>query len=288
MRYPITAPTARPPRYGLVQVAEVSDQVTDRVWGAGWAFNPEVCGTSRGGVLGLDCGGGSDAMDTPQNPGTAEGDPFLIFAADECSTFGFAARDYAGRAQRALRAVESFWLARELWVGTLNLEQPSLTDTASDVLTSGMGAQAIVPAMGLVEEGLAHYLRGQPGMVHMTPQLLAHAVAAQVVYRDGALWRTAMGHVVVADAGYDGSSPTDAPAATTQWLYGTGPIAIALGTVEVLPGTYEEAKDRAQATDHTVNLVTLYAHRPATWVWDGCGHVAVEVNVPVGVIGGVS
>ena len=280
-RSPITAPPARPPRYSLVQIAEDA-QLSPEALAAGWTFNPELCGHSRGGVVQLDCTGDNDPRNPAAHAPIVEGDPFIVWAADECSTFGFQARDWVGRAQRALRASESYHVAKTLWTGGgLGLAQRHLNDVASDGLTGGTGVD-VVTALGLVEEGLAYYLRGQSGMVHVTMSFLEHAAAAYAIYRDGNVWRTASGHLVVADAGYDGSAPGGAPATTTQWIYGTSPIAIGLGPVNVLPETFQDAKDQAMALDRTVNNVTVYADRLATWVWDECAHVGAQVAIPVG------
>lgn len=287
-RLPITAPPAAPPAYGLLRVAPTIDGLEPRVFGAGWTFQPEACGADRGGILELDCGR-TDPMDAEFGPGPIDGDPFVIYAWDKCSTFGFDARDWMGRAQRMLRAVESYWLATALWDGPsgFSLAQGQLAAAAADVLT--VGAVGIVAAIGLVEGAMAQLYRGQPGMVHMTTQALTHAIAAYAVYRDGALWRTASGNVVVADAGYSGNGPT-VDAGASQWVYGSPVVSVALGAVEVNPATLDQARDLAAMIDHHVNTAVVYAARPATWVWDAeaCGIVAAELSVAIPLIGGVS
>lgn len=288
-RLPITAPPAAPPRYGLVAVAPTIDNLEPRVLGAGWTFQPEACGQARGGVLELECGRTAGMDEADFGPAVADGDAFVIYAWDRCSTFGFDARDWQGRGQRMLRAVESYWLAQALWDGPMGftLAQGQLAGAGTDVVSSG--PEPITEAIGLVEGAMAQLYRGQPGMVHMTPQALTHAMAAYAVYRDGALWRTTAGNIVVADAGYSGNGPT-VDAGVSQWVYGSPVVSVGLGAVQVTPATLSEARDLAAMVELSVNLATVYAARPVTWVWDAeaCGIVAAELDLAIPIIGGAS
>lgn len=285
-RLPITAPPAQPPAYGLVRVAPTIDGLEARVFGAGWTFQPETCGAGRGGVLDLDCGL-TDSMDAETGPTVVDGDAFVIYGWDRCSTFGFHSRDWQGRASRMLRAVESFLVARELWSGTLGLAQGYLASADTDTLSDH--PVGIVEAIGLLEGGMAATFRGQPAMLHMTPQALTHAVAAYAVWRDGALWRTAMGNIVVADAGYSGDGPT-VNAGASQWLYASPIVSVALSAVQVMPETLDQARDLVAMVDTSVNLATVFAQRTATFVWDAaaCGILAAELDLAIPLVGGAS
>lgn len=279
-RQVVEAPPATGPLYGLVIGAPEIKDTPPEVWGAGWTFAPEGCGNS--GRVALNCAGSSvGARTPPTNPANVEGDPFLLWAADRCSTFGFAARDYQGRASRALAASESWQIANELWTGTLAQGSPALgnrwlTDSASDTLTNGP-ASALDAFADLV--GALGWLgKGRVGMVHVTPQILVHLQDHAAVYRDGNIWRSPMGHRVIADDGYDGSGPGGTPATTSQWAYATSTIRTARGPVE-FPGTFDEMVDRE------INSVAIYAQRLARYEWDECVHLAAEINVPRPLIG---
>lgn len=278
LRAVLPAPMAMPPRYGLIAAAQTVEDTENR-WEGGFQFAPEQCG--GGGTFTVDCDGGTDALDTFQNPGFVTGEAFGVYAGDKCSAFGFEARDYVGRAQRQLAATESFLIADELWTGTLTPAQAHLTDAASDTLTDG-GPTDEVSALGMVEYGLGRHGKGRRGMVHVTTQMLTHMVTNGSVYRDGSVWLTAMGNIVVADAGYDGSGPGGVPAGASQWIYGTSMITVRLSPVEVLPGEF------AQAMNHSLNDVTYVAQRLAAYVWDDCVHVAAEVSIPAPKLDGVS
>lgn len=282
----IPAPVATPPRYGLIAVAPTQDTPDGR-WTAGFAFTPEQCG--QGGRAAINCGGSTDVLDPDGNPTPVEGDAFVVWAGDACSTFGLDARDYQGRARRQLAAIESYELANELWTGSLrddtNAATPdtmtnvALVDTSSDTVTNG--AVSPLDALGCLEQGLGSTIRGQRGMIHVTPQMLVQLVGSGAVQWQGGVWVTPMQNLVVADAGYDGSGP-NSPAGATTWAYATSMIYVRLGPVEVIPGEQAEAVDRA------LNDIRYLAERPVAYVWDHCAHLAAEVDLPTCFPGGWS
>lgn len=275
-RQAITAPPARPPRYSLIGVAETL-QLAGETLAGGYTFDPEACGSNRGGIAKIECGGNVETpLTPPDSSALVVGDPFIIWAADECSTLGFQARDYEGRATRMLNASQSYWLAQAFWIGdTVEVEQPSLATYEYDEVD--LVARSITEAVARVSAGLAYSLRGERGMIHMSPSNLDRAVAAGVAIRDGNLWVTAMGHVIVSDAGYSGAGPDNAQQIAADWIYGTDMIYVALGDIEIVPGSWSDAVARAQAVDRSINLATIYAERLATWITTGCGWVCSAV-----------
>lgn len=294
LRENVLAPPARAPQYGLIAAAPVID---DGALPTGWAFTPEGCGNS--GKLPILCAGNTTDMQLGSEDGsdwngaTIEGDAIWIYAEDRCSSLGSRNRDWQGRARRQLTAVESYELADELWSGTVtqaatpDLENRWLAGPAaqSDTLTSS--GVTPVAALGCITQGLAEGLKGQQGMVHVTPQLLQHLAADSIITKQGNLWVTAMGHIVVADAGYDGSGPDGVAASTTQWMYGTPMIRVRLGTVEVIPGDLSDARNLAIALDYPVNTIAVYAGRLAGYQWDNeCVHLAAEVALATCLVGG--
>lgn len=294
LRANVAAPPARAPQYGLIAAAAIiqGGSVDDPTMLAGWAFTPEGCGNS--GKLPINCQGNTDEMDTGiDNGDVIEGDPIWIYAEDRCSSMGSRNRDWMGRARRQLTAVESYELADELWNGTVSSSTtPDLANrwlagdaSLSDTLTTS----AVTPlaALGCITEGLAFTLRGQQGMVHVTPQLLQHLATDNIVTRQGNLWVTAMGHIVVADAGYSGDGPNGAVAGSTQWMYGTSMVRVRLGPVDVIPGSLDGAANLAQALDYPVNTIAVFAGRLAGYQWDThCAHLAAEVALATCAVGG--
>jgi hypothetical protein len=286
-RQPIPAPPAVPPRYSLVVVAADAELSNDALYG-GWKFNPELCGPSRGGVVAVDCLGSFDeAVEHPGNAAQVTGSPFAIWASDECSTVGNGARDWIGRAQRALRATESYWLARELSIGEFGLDQKSLNDATADTLLGGTATEAVA-ALAALEEELGEQMHGQPGMIHVTESVLVLLVAGNAIRWTGTQWVTPMQNVVVADAGYVGAAPGETEAtAGESWMYATSPIRIGLASeIVIVPESAAAAADArtAEAVDRSVNTATVRAARLATWVWDEC--VLIGVNVDTTFSGG--
>lgn len=289
LRDNVQAPQARPPLYGLIAAAPVVEDAALR-WVGGWSYLPEGCGAS--GRLSVDCLGNTAAMASAgRGPGVVDGDPVLLYATDECSSFGFQARDWLGRARRQLAAVESAELAEELWDGDIAaadaLANRWLAGPAVDSDTLTTAAVSPVAALGCLTQGLAATLRGQQGMVHVTPQLLTHLQAENAITRQGNLWVTAMGHIVVADAGYSGAGPAGVAAGATQWAYGTPVLQVRLGPVETAPTNLDDARSLAQALDREVNTMVVYAYRLAGVQWTAeCAHLAAEVALPVCAVGG--
>jgi hypothetical protein len=297
LRAPVQAPPARPPLYGLLAAAPTVDDPELRDLAGGWKFQPEGCGL--GGIDLPTCEGNVGAMDPSDGPAQVEGMPVWVWEGDECSTFGFGARDWMGRARRALAATESFRIARELWDGDLAAaevaEDPTfpnrwLASPGADSDTVTSGASDVKAALACVEQALGEALRGQRGMVHVTPQVLTHLAGAQLGTQNGGVWTTPMGNVIVADAGYTGAGPGGAAAdGTGQWIYGTPMLQVRLGPVEVIPGNIDNATEMARALDRGDNTVLVYAGRLAGIQWaNECAHIAAQVDVPVCAIGGAS
>lgn len=287
----VQAPPSRPPRYGLlVAVPPVSDEDL-HVLAAGWTFQPEGCDIS--GIDTPDCAGNVGVMALDAQPSTITGSPLWVYSGDECSAFGYLAREWQGRARRRLAATESYEIALELWAGAVqqseSLNNKYLASPGGDSDTVTDGPSSILNAMANLEAALADTLRGQQGLMHMTPQLLTHAVASDLVRRDGNVWVSPMGHIVVADAGYTGSGPGDDPSDAGLWIYGTPMLQIRLGPVEVIPGDLDNAVALAASMDRDLNDIVVFAGRLAAVQWSvECAHIAAQTNIPLARIGGTS
>lgn len=298
-RQAVEAPRSRVPRYSLLIAAPT---ITDGArWEAGVQFAPEGCGEA--GRVPVDCIGSTEQLVAPENPDWVTADAFAVWGVDQCSTFGLRARDYAGRARRQLEAGQSFQIAAELWSGsmvgdpimlsggtTVNENVP-LNAITSDTVTPS--AQTPQDALAMVVDALGRCGQGRQGAVHMRAQVLQQLVTNGSVYRDSGLWYTAMGHLVIADDGYDGSGPGNVPAVSTQWIYGTQIPEVRLGEIQIVPNLAEQspAGDAIgwdAAVDPYTNLVTVYAQRLALVEWDPCCHIAAEVALPIPLSGGVS
>ena len=112
-RVPIIGPLAEPPRVGLIaQARRIDDDTTSR-WEQSFAFEPENCGANRGIVD--PCGSEEKALTGSQT--IVDYEPYVVWAGDRCSAFGWNSRDYEARARRLLIACESKQIEEEFWTG---------------------------------------------------------------------------------------------------------------------------------------------------------------------------
>lgn len=283
VREAVLALPAQPPRYGLLVAANDLSSADDR-WQGGVQWAPEQ--NNGGGAVATNCHGNTASLTPGTNIGTATADPFVVWAEDHCSTLGWQARDYEGRARRQLEATQSARIANELWSGTLaqaaGLGNIWLTKDPEIVSSGGLDAR---PALGLLDEAVGAAFGGRRAMIHCTAQLLSEFTAGGIVSQSGQIWTTPMGTVVVADAGYPGTGP-DGTNTGKQFIYGTPMIGYRLSPVMLAPGSLADA--RAQAINRDTNLITIYAERLALLQWDSdtpiggtgkVGVVAVETTV---------
>lgn len=260
-RQAINAPPAQPPIYSLLVAADlINDQIR---WHQGVEWAPEQ--VSGGGATRAGCHGNSpDGKPRSNNPIRNHADPFVVFAEDHCSTIGFEGRDYEGRARRQLAAVQSSLIAHEFQHGLLEGvagggENVSLVDGV-EIMPGG----SVVGALATLEAALAETFAGARCMIHVTNQTLVALAAAFLIYKEGQKWLTHPGNIVVADAGYDDE-------AGTVYMYGTSLVQVRLSPVDVIPGEF------AQAVDKATNLVTLYAERLALVQYDNSDQATADI-----------
>lgn len=277
----VTASPAAPPRTGLIASARDIDRVDERVttegtrWETGFAWEPENYCDDLGVADPCD----SLTREVTSNRAIQQHDPVVLWAADKCSTYGF--RDRLGRVRRRLVACQSKQLAQEFWNGTAAVasgfeHNKYLSDT--DANTVSDGALSEVNALACLEEALADCSCGR-AMIHATPGLMTQWMAASLLTRIGNLFVTVNDTIVVADAGYTGEGPGGiAPVSGSVWAYGTDLVEVRLGPIETFPreDNSSEGMDMTPAVD---NSLTYWAERLAAATWDGCCHVAVEVDI---------
>lgn len=260
-RQAIQAPPATPPVYSLLYVVEIVNDQTRWQQGVEWA--PEQ--VSGGGAIPVDCHGGSpDGKPTKHNPVVNTADPFAVYAEDHCSTFGFEARDYEGRARRQLAAVQSAKIAREFQLGEIRTAEGLGNVALIDGIEVGPGGQDVEDAIGELEAALAERFDGARCMIHVTTQTFVEMMRKNLIFLSGQKWLTAPGNIVVADAGYVSEVGADAGV----FAYGTSMVQVRLSPVDVIPGSFDEALARAQMTDRAHNSIVIYAERLALIVVD--------------------
>lgn len=261
----VEAPQATEPRYSLLFAAsEIKNLDVDWEHGMKWA--PET--TLGGGVVGVTCDGSTAAMNAAAtNPAITTSDPFVVWAEDHCTTAGWQSRDFEGRARRQLEATQSFRIAKELWLGTQAQAQTLDNDwlTNDPKVVTGAAA-APMEALGLVEQGVGAMLGGRRAMIHVSPEVLTELVTNEAIQMNGQLWLTAMGNIVVADAGYPGTGPDSGAGSTHQWIYGTPEIAYHLGPIAV--PQLNDGGAIVQQMLRTINDIVVRAVREVILMWD--------------------
>lgn len=277
----IPAPQPIPYNLGLVsQAIRVDD---GERWEDGFSFRREGC--AEGGAILAGCTPGSHDASLTNSGDTVEYQPFLVFGRDRCSTFGFEAADYQGRARRQLGAVRSHQIEAELWNGAIarsatpDLPNRYLAHASSNVVNASATSLSPADALACLEEGLSFCGEGTRGMIHATRQIVTEWAAANLLRREGGYLLTHTDTIVVAGTGYSGDGPHQdagsAPIAAANgsiWAYATDMIYLRLGEVKVIPGDFAQAINRAE------NHVEYRAEQLVAAYWDGCCHLAVEID----------
>lgn len=141
-------------------------------------------------------------------------------------------------------------LAREFLTGTASGGH-SLQDDDTALAASA----TVLAAISLLEDTLDVLLNGQ-GMIHMSTRALAYGVNNGVVKLVGDNYMTPAGHLVVADAGYNGAS------SSTEEIYATGPVYYRVTERNDLSTTNSSVLDR------TRNILTVYEEAYGLIVFD--------------------
>lgn len=245
-------------------------------WEAGFRFQPE--NVSGEAVIG-PC---SDAsMSAGENLPIVSVVPFAVIAGDTCHSFGWSAHDYVGRSTRLLQASESKQIAHEFWTGTIAQSDGLPNLYLARTGTHMVNAAAATPANALacLEQGLGDCGTGAAGMIHCTRDTASAWSAALLLQRDPqtGLVTTINGTVVVADAGYPGTSPAGAARSDGHvWAYATSNyVEVRRGAIAVIPGTFSEAMTRDS------NKIEWRAERMAAASIDGACVMAAEINLPL-------
>ena len=215
---------------------------------------------------------------SPTNRLAAQGyDSFAVDAYDYCSTFGFEAADYEGRARRALAARESKAVELEFWRGTVHPANPHLDNSGANpipptTLAAG-AAQTLALGLALLVQALADG-NGGVGMIHARPFLVERWYGLYLLRQatDGKLY-TGNGNLVVPGSGYPGTGPAgQAVTATSEWAFATDAVEVHRGPVEVFANTPAETMNRS------TNQITVRAERLYGLAWNGITSSAVNIN----------
>lgn len=286
----LPGPGAKPPLHTLFGAAvdllsmDGDDSATDAAdiarWEGGFLFVGDGCGDL---TIVVPCT--DDEFPTPTSPPDAvEFTPYEVVMGIECGTVALKAIDFQGRVTRRIDSATPAAVEAEFWRGDKAQEHalpnPYLADatTYTDVTPGGSGASPLVYGFAILQRALRECLNG-PGVLHVTSNTLTLLEASRVISRtaseDVIRFYDSFGNRVVAGVGYDGSDDAGAfdVSFDTAWAYATGPVGVALGSIELLDQDYS-------AIDPQTNLVTVYGKRTAAAVFDPtCCHLAINLDL---------
>ncbi len=259
-----------PPSVSLLTAAITVDETNER-WVNGILYTPEGCGAAD--VIEIcDHDPQSGAQKTAADSDTEiSGTPIGIVASDTCTTRGFQSRDFKARANRMLLAVESYYLARDLWEGTsglnVHLTQPGLATTAA----TNVSPRDVI---GTLETAFFDTSPAPRAMIHMSPKFLERLMfesGGAALRREGNVYYTWMDSVVAVDKGYRGKGPNNVGG---EWVYITPVVQIRRGPISYVPEEMSEAVLRRE------NKVTFFAERALSASFNyNCQPYTVSVNL---------
>lgn len=274
---PAEAPAATPQRAGgLLPAAVPGDESTN--WLHGVIEWPE---SVLGWELSQDCS--TETVTVGNQAGglrPLSGIPYLVRTQVFCPRPHIAAM--SERVRRRLEVITPRAIARELMLGELTQADPYGLSASYDWLNTSPGAGTFVnpylvdaageelgpladplAALGAAEAAVGTRIVSGPVYLH-APVALINEVAWALDQR-GDVLMTRTGAIVVADYGY--------PPAAPPVIYGTGPVQVWTGPIEVdaVPG---------EVLDRDTNEIVVYAARPALALFDIQTLVSIEVTAP--------
>lgn len=216
--------------------------------------------------------------------------PFTVFAEEQCTPVGGVWDEAYDQVASILETTEQYQVERAFWTGQVggldNQAFPHLAanvattqsvvtgglqvtlQTAASVVTGGPVSASV--GIGLLEAALAACYDGQ-GILHVSETAIPALANLNMLYREGKNLKTHNGNIIVAGAGYTGSSPSGVtPAPGTTWMYATGQMFMYRGPIKTF--------SRESSLDRNLNTFTAVAQRTYVLGWDCC-HFAVQINV---------
>lgn len=205
-------------------------------WQRGISFRDLTCTTPV--VMG-ECPTGENLKPTQRSAGTATFRPVTLISALECSTLDNQT-DWRAVSGAELDRVRDHALASELLTGAASArdaggeghENPALV---SEAVNLGDTATTLAQALGCLETAILTENSGRGAVLFMPVSVLWQAAADDLLYRDGARWRTPMGNLVIASEAFDGRAPVASGSGTAPepadklYVYGTTAVYAGIG-----------------------------------------------------------
>lgn len=293
-------PSFTPLPYGLLTtLTDAMRETTDLHWQIGVNYD-SVC--ANGGTTYDDCyavsGTGVAPVGLPPTKAATTAithrgaTPFTVYAEVDCSApdFWYRANEVVGD---ALTQSEQWQVERAIWTGLAGgqlvvfphlsanaeiIDSNGITLQTSTTTVSGgaLGPFDVVEALGVIESELANCYDGV-GVIHV-PRVLLPAFASEgLIKKDGSIYRTVGGNIIVFGAGYTGSSPSGVVPPSSVWIYATGAMFVYRSDAQVLP--IQPERGSSGSFDRMNNTIRAIAERTYVIGWDCC---QIGVNVSTG------
>lgn len=283
-------PELIPAPCGVLSVARVTEYTArnyDERWVRGFSFEYDSTPTTLELLTTNDASvTGGELYDGSSDERYADYYPFHIEVEDLHSTFGLPGEDRFDRVKKQLEVATQKALELELWDGPAAKAEfttnPYLSKTGGATEAAATGAYPAAEALFHLEQALANSPVGAAGVIHMTRDV-ASILGSRLVFvedKDGKPSKamTRLGTEVIIGMGYSGNGPVGttnaAASASNRWMYGTGPVDVHLGKVEVIN------EDLGQGVNASINDMRIKAYRPAAVYFDPSVHYTVRVAVP--------
>lgn len=184
------------------------------------------------------------------------------------------------RLRRRREATISAAIARELLTGATT-GNPSLSSEAKQVVAA---ATPVGEVLYVLEDLMAAY-DGMRFTIHTSPGVFELLIAEYDIAQDDREtaedpnrlpFRTPTGHIVVGDAGHDGSVPPEGSttSASSEWIFAHG------GDVVLWSNTPRAIGDETANFDRTNNRRSTVIGSDVLVAFDPCASMAVQVDVP--------
>jgi hypothetical protein len=212
--------------------------------------------------------------------------PYIIMVEDYCTTLGFDARDFKGRAERLLNNGQHKAIEKEHWTGALAtaaglpnnflIKHGTATNlTPEKVPTATRGLQ-------ILQEALQECGFGGRGMIHTQAQTAPNFLQTR---RVGANLLDLFDNLIIPGTGYPGTGPANEagepakPKEGNTFMFATDLVSVRVeDEPTIFAETFAEATDWGQGAEP--NSIRMRARKFAVAYWDNACSFAVEVKLP--------
>lgn len=173
-----------------------------------------------------------------------EVDTFALAASERTSTFNRLNKDLYTRTRQALTAYEFWFIEQQFISNPLGVNMPWLLNPLNTY--DGSTTPSAVPeALATIESYISSYaMDALRPMIYVTHHTMVHLVRHQTVSRQGNLWITPVGSIVVPLAGYlwtgQASSALPPLGPDQEYIYATAGVQIRRSDIFTVPGQEEK------------------------------------------------